>query len=81
MNTMTQAVAGEIKAELARRGLSQEVLVNAWGIKQPSVSAKLTGKSEITSDEVESAARALGFDPFEFVARAQRNAAPLAVAS
>lgn len=71
---LTAAVAGEIRAEIARRGLSQMVVAKAWGISQPAASAKLNGKSEMTGDDMDLAARALGYDPFEFIERAQRNA-------
>lgn len=82
---LTTAVAGEIRADLARRGLSQMIVAKAWGISQPSASAKLNGKSEMTADDIDVAARALGYDTFDFIERAQRNAQfpplPEAVAS
>jgi transcriptional regulator with XRE-family HTH domain len=71
---LTNAVGGELKAELARRDLSQEVLMTAWKVNQSTVSAKLKGRSPISTEELDAAARALGFDPFEFVARAGANA-------
>lgn len=72
--TLTEAARGEIKADLARRGLSQSIIARAWGISQPSTSAKLAGKTEMTGDDIDRAARALGYDPFDFIDRAQRNA-------
>lgn len=73
--TLSGAVRGEIKGELARRGLTQQVIADAWKISQPSASAKLNGKVDMTGDDIDSAARALGWDPFEFIERAKRNAA------
>ena len=72
--TLTEAARGEIKAEIARRGLSQAVIARAGGTSPPSTSAKLTGKTDLTGDDIDRAARALGYDPFEFIERAQRNA-------
>lgn len=72
--TLTDAIRGEIKAEVARRGLGQAVIAQAWGISQPSTSAKLAGRTEISGDDIDKAARALGYDPFTFIERAKRNA-------
>jgi|GEM_PF-4397554 len=75
MSNMTADLAGEIRAEIARRKLSRAVLENAWAVNQSSVSAKLNGRSPLSAEEIDKAAQALGYDPFDFVARAGRNAA------
>ncbi|WP_144267699.1 helix-turn-helix domain-containing protein [Leifsonia xyli] len=72
--TLTEAARAEIKAEIARRGLSQSVVAKAWRISQPSTSAKLSGRTELSADDIDRAARALGYDPFDFIERAKRNA-------
>ena len=75
--TLTSAVRGEIRAEIARRYIKQDVLAAAWGISQAAVSSRLKADStyELNGDDIASAARALGYEVFEFIERAQRNAA------
>ena len=74
MTTLTVAVRGEIRAEMARKGIGQKVLAGVWGISQSAVAHKLAGRSRITDREIDSAAALLGYDPFDFVARAGANA-------
>lgn len=74
--TLTQAVRGEIRAEVARKGMGREVLEVAWRITQPAVSSRLSLMStyEFTTDDIERAANVLGFDTYDFIERAYRNA-------
>lgn len=49
-----------IRAEMARRRLSQRDVADAIGISQPSLSQKLANKRPIDLAELEAIARALG---------------------
>lgn len=56
----TRTVANTIRAELARRSLTQADLATALGVTQPSVSRRMSGQTPFTVDEVAKAAALLG---------------------
>lgn len=60
---LNDRIAREVRAELARRGLTQLDLANAIGLSQASVSERLRGKTPFTSDDIERVADALGVHP------------------
>lgn len=51
------------KEEIKRKGITQEFLAEALGIAQPTVSAKLAGRRDASSEEVAAFARAIGVSP------------------
>lgn len=52
VTTTTEAVAAEIRAELARRQIPQIKLATLLGTSQVSVSRRLTGQTPISVDEL-----------------------------
>jgi transcriptional regulator with XRE-family HTH domain len=57
---LNQRVYKEIRAEMARQGVSQAALADALGHNQTYVSYRLTGKTSLTLEEVEDIAHILG---------------------
>lgn len=55
-----EQVAGNVRAEVARRGMSQASLARALEINQAGVSRRLNGKVDFTASELSLIARALG---------------------
>jgi hypothetical protein len=74
IDPLAQAIGREFKIELARRGLPQRALAEIWNSTMPRVSAKLNARTVLSNAEFEQAAEALGFDPIEFMTRAQKRA-------
>lgn len=64
------AVAGEVRAAMARRKVTQAQLATALGMAQPTVSQKLAGHSPWTVDELGAAAAFLGTSLADLVADA-----------
>ena len=52
MTTTQQHVAANVRARMARSGLSQKSLGATLGLKQQSVSHRLTSRTSFTLDEV-----------------------------
>jgi plasmid maintenance system antidote protein VapI len=71
--SLVDLVRGEILFELAQRGEGDRVIARVWGVTTGLAARKLEGREEITTDDIDRAARWFGVDPFEFVARAERN--------
>lgn len=61
--TLTQMVAAEVRAELARRQITQQQLAAAIGLSQASVSERLRGKTPFTTEDLEKVSAALGVHP------------------
>ena len=57
------AVASNIRAEIARRNLSQRVIAEHLGVSQPSFSARMSGKTPIDVNELFAIADLLDVDP------------------
>lgn len=72
--TTTQRVARTIRAELARRSLTQADLAAALGISQQGVSRRLAGHIAFDTDELSAAAELLGL-PTEALFNGQAAAA------
>nr|WP_297429768.1 helix-turn-helix transcriptional regulator [uncultured Actinotalea sp.] len=60
MATQTELVAGNIRAEMARRGVTQTTLAAALGKTQQTVSHKLSGRGTVTVEELHTIAAVLG---------------------
>lgn len=59
-DSLAHAVAAEIRAEMARQQRQQTDLGEFLGVKQPTISRKLAGKTEFRIDELEKIAEFLG---------------------
>jgi transcriptional regulator with XRE-family HTH domain len=58
--SLADAVAANIRAEVARAGVRQQDLARALGMSQPAVSDRFRGITAWTLNEVEAVARLLG---------------------
>jgi transcriptional regulator with XRE-family HTH domain len=68
-------IVKEVRAEMARQGVTQGLLAETLGITQNSISRRLTGKVDLTFGEVEKIATALSVSIDQFIppiARARR---------
>jgi transcriptional regulator with XRE-family HTH domain len=61
--TPSQQVVSNIRAEIARRRVSQRVVAERLGISQPAFSARLAGKTSLDIDELFAIADLLEVDP------------------
>lgn len=50
-DTASKIVGRNIRAEMVRRGISQDAIANLLGLSQPAVSARLRGETRITMDD------------------------------
>lgn len=66
--TTTAAVGANIRAELARRGLSQRTLTNVLDVSPTGVSKRLAGVTPIDVDELGKIAAFLGVPVTELIA-------------
>lgn len=57
--TTTRQVAANLRAEMARQGMTQASLAAAVGLSQQAVSRRLTGRGYLTVDDIERFAAAL----------------------
>lgn len=57
--SLTDRVAAEVRAEMARRRMTQRQLAEIMGISQPQVMQRLTGKLGFRLAELEHLAKAL----------------------
>jgi transcriptional regulator with XRE-family HTH domain len=58
--TLTQRVAAEVRAEVARQAVTQERVAGILGVAQPNVSRRLNGKQPFDTDELDKLADAFG---------------------
>jgi len=58
--SLTQRVAAEVRAEVARQNVTQLELARILEIAQPSVSRRLNGKFPFDTDELDKLASAFG---------------------
>lgn len=56
MPNNTDTIVSTVKAEMARRGLTQRAVAKALGISEPAVSERFNGKTRLTVDELVSIA-------------------------
>lgn len=73
---LSSIVAGNIRAEVARRGWSQSEFARRVGMKQPLINNRWLGKTPWTIDETEAVAHCLGLSIFDLIIdRANGNGA------
>lgn len=66
---LSAVVAGNVRAEAARAGLTQSELARALGVSRMAVSDRYRGRTPWTLDELEVVGAILGLEPAEFLAR------------
>src|SRR5690349_71767 len=71
--TLTQHIAGVLRAEAARKRIGQTAIAEATGISQSQVSKYLAGKSSPNVDELEALCRAVGRRYLDVIAEAERE--------
>lgn len=74
-NDVRRAVAGEVRAALARHQKTQDDLAQVLGIVQPAVSARLTGKRSFRAEEIAAIAQWLDMPVSQLIPTA-REAVP-----
>ncbi len=67
MPTSHDVVPGNIRAEMARRGVRQIDVAHRLGITQQALSGKLKGRRPINVDELRTIADALGLEPADLL--------------
>lgn len=70
--SLNEAITGEIRAELARRNLSQAIFAEQCGWTPSTLSRRMTGEIPWSTDELEIVAKALGL-PFDQLTTAVRR--------
>ncbi|MET8908353.1 helix-turn-helix transcriptional regulator [Micromonospora sp. NPDC004551] len=71
---LTRAVASEIRAEMARREMTQQALAPLIGMSQQALSRRLRGEHPFDTAELERVANALGVPVAEFLPASERVA-------
>jgi transcriptional regulator with XRE-family HTH domain len=71
---LTPRVAAEIRAEMARQGVSQRQIGEVLGISQPQVSKRLLGEVAFNTTELEKVAEFLGVPVTNFMHTPERAA-------
>jgi transcriptional regulator with XRE-family HTH domain len=66
-STLTERVAGAVRAEMARAQMTQRELAAVIGVQQPNVSLRLQGKHPFSTVELDKIAAALGVPVERFV--------------
>lgn len=66
-STLTERVAGAVRAEAARAQMTQRELAAVIGVQQPNVSRRLLGKHPFSTDELDKIAAALNVPVERFV--------------
>lgn len=74
-------IAAEIRAEMARRGISTKSLADSVGLRRPYLSLRLNEHREFLSGELNAIGDALGVPAWELMRRAEENASALAAAA
>ena len=73
----TRRLVGEIRAEMARQGITQQRLAEGTDISTAGMSRRLSGGVDLTFHEVETIAAALGVKVADLIERAERQAIPV----
>ncbi len=71
---LTASLRGEIRAEMARQGLTRQSLASAADMSVWSLGRALSGSRDFGFTEVVDVAAALGIPAHELIARAERAA-------
>lgn len=64
--TSNERVVAEIRAEIARQQRRRSDLMNVLGVSQSGISARLSGKTDLTLDELFLISDWLGVDPADW---------------
>lgn len=70
-----QAIAGEVRAELARKKMTFTDLAEVLGVTKQAVSARVNGHQSFRVEELVAIAAALGVEPAQFLVPADARAA------
>ena len=70
--TITQRVAANVRAELARNELRQDKVVSALCLSQSAVSRRLKGQVDFTVTELSVVAKLVGLEPQDLLAAGAR---------
>ncbi|MEU4592589.1 MULTISPECIES: helix-turn-helix domain-containing protein [Micromonospora] len=68
-------IAAEIRAEMARKRMTQRDLADKLGIAQPAVQLRLSGQRPFRAEELVVIAGALGVEPGQFLPAPAASAA------
>ncbi|MCT2282590.1 helix-turn-helix domain-containing protein [Micromonospora chalcea] len=68
-------IAAEIRAEMARKRMTQRDLADKLGIAQPAVQLRLSGQRPFRAEELVVIAAALGVEPGQFLPAPAASAA------
>lgn len=79
--SLNSQVASEIRAMMARRGISGMRLARILGVSQPWVSTRLVGATAITINDVERIAEALGVRALDLFPRAAERTSDAVLAT
>lgn len=71
---LTQRVASEVRAEMARQHVSQRQIAEALGVDQSQVSRRLRGEIALNTTELEQVANFLGVPVTNFLVTPERAA-------
>lgn len=74
-NTARQAIAAEVRAEIARQGLTAATVASRSDMTTTTMSRKLAGRVDFTLTELCRVAESLGIKASDLVARAEGIAA------
>jgi len=70
--SLSEAVAAEIRAEIARRGLRRPAFAASIGVPPHWLTNRLNGSVSINLEDLDRIAVGLGLNPNELLARADR---------
>jgi transcriptional regulator with XRE-family HTH domain len=65
--TLAEAIGCGVRAEMARKGLTQRKLAEALGMSQPQITKRIAGRIEFRPSELEKAAELLGIPMTRFL--------------
>jgi transcriptional regulator with XRE-family HTH domain len=65
--TLTQSVAAEVRAEMARQRIPQRAIATAMGLSQQAASRRLTGEVPFDTQELEAIAAHLHVPVIQFL--------------
>lgn len=74
--SLSTLVGAEIRAELARRRMAQDVFAKGIKVSQATLSRRLSGASPFTLDELEAASKYLNVPVAQLLGRAAPVAVP-----
>lgn len=69
--TFDEAVAAEVRAEMARQSLTTSTIADRIGVRRATIATRINGLAAFRSSELHGVARVLGLPAAELVARAE----------